>query len=377
MKYFLIVGEASGDLHAGNLIESIKRLDKDASFSFMGGDKMEKASGVKPIVHYKDMAFMGIIPVLKSLFYINKVGKKLQKAILDFAPDLVIPVDYASFSMKYILPFVKQNTNAKTIYFIAPKLWAWKKWRIKSLRKYVDLMLCILPFEEKFFNDRGLNAKYIGNPSVDAVREYSYKVSLEDLSIDRSVKKQIVLLAGSRKEEIKDNLDTMCRAIEHYKDDFHIIIAAAPSIEKSFYKKYLEKYTFLGIAYGETYKLISESTVAIVTSGTATLETALIGCPQLVVYRMGGYSFIRFLFDKFFSTKYFSLVNIILDKALLKELLGKEVSINNINNELKELIINSRRRNEILEGYTQMKRIIGEKNSLDNAALIIKEYLEK
>lgn len=368
MKYFLIVGEASGDLHAGNLIKSIKRLDRDASFAFMGGDKMQEASGTKALVHYRDMAFMGLIPVLKSICYINKVGKKLQKAILDFQPDVVIPVDYASFSMKYILPFVKENTNAKIVYFIAPKLWAWKSWRIKTLKKYVDLMLCILPFEEKFFLDRGLNAKYIGNPTVDAIRESGYQLSLDFDSISLNVNKQIALLAGSRKEEIKDNLDIMCRAVEKYSQDAKIVLAAAPSIDKSFYQKYLDKYPFLNIVFDETYKTLSKSTLSIVTSGTATLETALIGCPQLVVYRMGGNPLLRFFFDKLFSTKYFSLVNIILDKALVKELLGGEVSVKNIDKELQELLYSSKRRKEILEGYSLLRNTLGNDNSLDKAA---------
>lgn len=368
MKYFLIVGEASGDLHAGNLIKSIKRFDQDASFAFMGGDKMQEASGTKALVHYRDMAFMGLIPVLKSIFYINIVGKKLQKAILDFQPDVVIPVDYASFSMEYILPFVKENTNVKIVYFIAPKLWAWKSWRIKTLKKYVDLMLCILPFEEKFFLDRDLNSRYIGNPTVDAIRESGYQLSLDFDSISLNTNKQIALLAGSRKEEIKDNLDIMCRAVEKYSQDVKIVLAAAPSIDKSFYQKYLDKYPFLNIVFDETYKTLSKSTLSIVTSGTATLETALIGCPQIVVYRMGGNPLLRFFFDKLFSTKYFSLVNIILDKALVKELLGGEVSVKNIDKELQELLYSSKRRKEILEGYSLLRNTLGNDNSLDKAA---------
>lgn len=371
MKYFLIVGEASGDLHAGNLIKSIKRFDQDASFAFMGGDKMQEASGTKALVHYRDMAFMGLIPVLKSIFYINIVGKKLQKAILDFQPDVVIPVDYASFSMEYILPFVKENTNVKIVYFIAPKLWAWKSWRIKTLKKYVDLMLCILPFEEKFFLDRDLNSRYIGNPTVDAIRESGYQLSLDFDSISLNTNKQIALLAGSRKEEIKDNLDIMCRAVEKYSQDAKIVLAAAPSIDKSFYQKYLDKYPFLNIVFDETYKTLSKSTLSIVTSGTATLETALIGCPQLVVYRMGGNPLLRFFFDKLFSTKYFSLVNIILDKALVKELLGGEVSVQNIDKELQELLYPSKRRKEILEGYSLLRNTLGVEKSLDKAAQYI------
>lgn len=372
MKYFLIAGEASGDLHAGNLIKYIKEIDQKAEFAFMGGDKMKMMSSIEPIVHYKDMAFMGFINVLKNLKTINNNAKKIQKAILEFNPDVVIPVDYSGFVFKYILKFTKERTNAKIVYFIAPKLWAWKKWRISKIKKYVDYLLCILPFEEEFFKKNGVEkVKYVGNPCINAIDcKYRYDISNTDN------KKQIAVLPGSRIQEIKDNLDITLMALKKYSNEYRIVVALAPTIDIVFLHSITNKYPFVEIEKDSTYGVLSRSCLAIVTSGTATLETAIIGTPQVVVYRSNGLAIIRLIFKYFFSSKFISLVNIILQKKLVEELLCDEVSIKRIRDEADRILNDCGSREYILSGYNDLRALLSDRDALKYSAEIICNILK-
>lgn len=370
MKYFLIAGEASGDLHAGNLIKHIKELDKNACFAFMGGDNMKLSSSAEPVVHYKDMAFMGFFNVLKNLKTIKKNARKVQSAIIDFNPDVVIPVDYSGFVFRYILRFTKTKTNAKIVYFIAPKLWAWKKWRISKIKKYVDSLLCILPFEEDFFKSNGFhNAHYVGNPCCNAVDE-SYRHDLSCLFEN----KQIAVLPGSRKQEITDNLDIVLQALSAYSYNYRIVIALAPSIDIDFLHNVIKKYPFVDVDTNDTYNTLKNSSFAVVTSGTATLETAIIGIPQVVVYRMNGNPLLRLIFKYFFPIKFISLVNIILQKRVVAELICDEVSTNRLRDEIDKAL--EKNRADILEGYSKLRKVLADKDCLKNSAQIIYDIVK-
>ncbi len=355
MRYFLVVGEASADLHASNLIKSLKVLDPQAEFQFVGGDLMAQESQVPPIVHYRDLAFMGFISVIKNLGAIKRSAKKMQEALLSFAPDVVIPIDSSGFNFQYVLPFVKKNLSCPIVYYIAPKLWAWKKWRIKKLKASVDLLLTILPFEESFFKAYGVPCHYVGNPTVESVVPYAQNLKEQELGS----KKQIAVLAGSRRQEIKANLDVMLRSLEKFALDYKIVVAAAPSIEEEVYAEFKERYPFIKVVFSQTFSVLSESSLALVTSGTATLETALIGIPQVVCYRMGGLSITRAVWDRFFSVKYISLVNLILDREAIPELMGAEVCVARLEKEVEALLQASTLREKQLCDYHELRGLIG------------------
>lgn len=356
MRYFLIVGEASGDLHASNLVKAIRLRDVEASFAFMGGDLLKVATGgVEPITHYREVAFMGLWPVIKNLGTIRKVAKRVQESLLAFQPDVVIPVDFSSFNLRYVLPFVRKHLDCPVCYYIAPKLWAWREWRTVKLKKYVDRLLCILPFEEEYFCSRGIPSTYVGNPCVDAIQEFDTQTIVP--------KQQIVILPGSRRQEIKSNLPVILRSIKPYEEDYTIIIAGAPGLTKEDYSPCLNDYSKVELKFGETYKLVKESRVALVTSGTATLETALLGTPQVVFYRMGGQRFVRWVFDKFFSSPFISLVNLILGRSVIPELMGSEVSVPNIRVQLAELLPDTVYRQAQLCSIMELKQLLGDKQS--------------
>ncbi len=355
MRYFLVVGEASADLHASRLIRAIKEIDSQAEFMFIGGDLMSKEANCLPIVHYKDLAFMGIIPVLKNLGTIKRSAKKMQKAMLEFKPDVVIPIDYAGFNLQYVLPFVKQNLSSPIVYYIAPKLWAWKKWRIKKLKAHTDLLLTILPFEKPFFKAYGMKTEYVGNPCVEATLDIREKRERGEVV----QKKQIAILAGSRQQEIVSNLSVMLEAVQDFADEYKVVIAGAPARSEADYADSLEAYPNVELRFGETYQIVAESEVAIVTSGTASLETALIGTPQVVCYRMGGLRITRWVWDTFFSVPYFSLVNLILGKESVKELIGAEVNSRNLKEELSLILKGGGLRSEQLADIEALREQLG------------------
>ncbi len=371
MRYFLVVGEASADLHASRLISAIKQSDCEAEFMFIGGDLMSKEANCLPLVHYKDLAFMGLIPVLKNLGTIKRSAKKMQDAMLNFKPDVVIPIDYAGFNFEYVLPFVKENLSCPIVYYIAPKLWAWKKWRIKKLKAYTDLLLTILPFEQAFFEAYGMKTEYVGNPSVEATLDIRQKRERGELE----QKKQIAILAGSRQQEIASNLGVMLEAVRDFADDYKVVVAGAPARSRADYEASLKPYPNVELRFGETFQIVAESKVAIVTSGTASLETALIGTPQVVCYRMGGLRITRWVWDKFFSVPYISLVNLILGKEAVKELIGAEVNSANIKQHLTALLQGGSQRSEQLKDIEILKRQLGTDPIAEKVAYFIKNTI--
>ena len=288
MKYYLIVGEASGDLHASHLMRSLKRLDAEAEFRFFGGDMMSAVGGTQ-VKHYRELAYMGFIPVLLHLRTIFNNMALCKRDIVSWQPDMVILVDYPGFNLG-IAKFVHANTSIPVYYYISPKIWAWKEHRIKNIKRDVDEMFSILPFEVPFYEKKhGYPIHYVGNPTADEVNEFlkSYNESVEhfyaenSLMADRSI---IALLPGSRRQEIKDNLPSMIEAASRYADKYQAVIAGAPGIPRDYYQQFT-KGRNVGIVYDKTYPLLLRSEAAIVTSGTATLETALIGTPQVVCYK--------------------------------------------------------------------------------------------
>lgn len=375
MKYFIVAGEASGDLHASNLMAALKNEDANADFCFLGGDLMQEQGG-RLVKHYKEMAFMGFIPVLLNLRTILKNMKMCQDEILNYQPDVVILVDYPGFNLK-IAKFVKQKTNIPVYYYISPKVWAWKEYRVKSFKKYVDKMLCILPFEVDFYKKHNYKVEYVGNPTVDEVSEYKAKLvndNIETFCKDNGLadKPIIALLAGSRKQEIKDNLPTMLEVANKF-DNYEAVVAGAPGIDEAYYRLYMPIGT--KIVYAQTYRLLNYSEAALVTSGTATLETALFEVPQVVCYKTPLPKFIYWVFKNVLTTKYISLVNLIADRTVVQELFAKFFTLDNILNELDKILNNSQYRSNMLQGYDEVIEILGEPGASAHAAGIIVKSL--
>lgn len=372
MKYYLIAGEASGDLHASNLMQSIKEKDKDATFRFFGGDLMQNVGGTL-VKHYRELAFMGFIPVLLNLKTILRNLEICKKDIVQFAPDVVILVDYPGFNLK-IAKFLKLNTSIPVTYYISPKIWAWKEYRIKSFKKYVNQMLCILPFEVDFYKKHNYPVDYVGNPTVDAIinkksKDQSFQefIKLNDLPN----KPIIAILAGSRKQEIEDNLPTMLKATEMFREH-QIIIAGAPGIDKDFYTKSIGK-NRVQLIFNQTYSILSHAEVALVTSGTATLEAALLSVPQVVCYKTPVPKLAYWGFKHLLHTPYISLVNLIANKEVVKELFAKFFSVNNIQEEVDNLLYNDEYRQRMLNDYKVIQKTLGSENASDKAAKLIYE----
>ena len=376
MKYYLIAGEASGDLHASNLMKSIKKLDKNAVFRFFGGDLMQNEGGTL-VKHYREMAFMGFIPVLLNLRTILKNLAICKKDIVAFAPDVVILIDYPGFNLK-VAKFLKKKTSIPVTYYISPKIWAWKEYRIKSFKKYVDQMLSILPFEVDFYKKHNYPVHYVGNPTVDAVKNRPNRNEIFDEFIQKNNlhdKPIIALLAGSRKQEIEDNLPVMLQAIEEFTA-YQIIIAGAPGIEKDFYKNLINN-PHVNLLFNQTYNILAQAQVALVTSGTATLEAALLNTPQVVCYRTPVPKIAYFGFKYLLHTPYISLVNLIANKEVVKELFAKFFSVENIRNETKKLLFNEKYRQKMLDEYIEIQKLLGDENASDKAAKLIYDKIAK
>lgn len=361
MKYYLIVGEASGDLHASNLMRALKEQDAGASFRFFGGDLMSAVGGTR-VKHYKELAYMGFIPVLLHLRTIFKNMDLCEKDIVDWNPDVVILVDYPGFNLK-IAEYVKKHTDIPVYYYISPKIWAWKEYRIKNIKRDVDELFSILPFEVDFFKGHDYPIHYVGNPCVDAVDAFR-KTNLE--SFDEFVKENslpdkpiIALLAGSRKQEIKDNLPDMLEAAKPFVDDYQLVLAGAPSIDPAYYRKYIGTDIPVRIVFGQTYRLLSQAKVALVTSGTATLETALFRVPQVVCYYTPVGKLISFLRHHILKVKYISLVNLVANREVVRELVADTMTITNVRAELDALLNKENVRNKMLLEYDRMIQILG------------------
>ena len=392
MKYYLIVGEASGDLHASRLMMSLQREDAEAQFRFFGGDHMAAVGGER-VRHYKELAYMGFVPVLLHLPTILKNMKMCKEDILRWQPDVVILVDYPGFNLN-IAKFLKKNSKIPVYYYISPKIWAWKEWRIKRIRRDVTKLFSILPFEVDFFEKKHhYPIRYVGNPTVEEVTQFQqqYLDSFESFVQQQNQQKAtiskdsvlsapltrqpiIALLAGSRKQEIKDNLPAMIEAARHF-EDYQLVLAGAPSIEDSYYEKFL-KGTRVRIVKNQTYALLSHATVALVTSGTATLEAALFNVPQVVCYETALPLLARFAFNHIIKVKYISLVNLIADREVVQELMADRFKVMNIANELYRLLPGKDAREEMLRGYTEVRRRLGTSIAPDEAAKLMVAFLE-
>jgi lipid-A-disaccharide synthase len=378
MKYYLIAGEASGDLHGSNLMAAFKISDKEAQFRFLGGDLMQSQGGTI-VKHYKEMAFMGFIPVLLNLKTILRNLQVCKEDIQSYKPDVVILIDYPGFNLK-IAEYVKTKLQIPVVYYISPKVWAWKEYRVKSFKKHVDKMLCILPFEVDFFKKHNYPVTYVGNPTVDAVERYKSENTndTEELFVsenDLNSKPIVALLAGSRKQEIKDNLPTMIEAFEPFQDTYQAVIAGAPGIDPEYYSQFTNDSA--KIVFGQTYRLLSHSQAAFVTSGTATLETSLFRVPQAVAYKTPIPGIVSYVFDHFFNTKYISLVNLIADKVVVKELFAKYFSRQALSNEMDRLLNNTEYRNRMLAEYDRVISLLGTPGASERAANEIVGFLRK
>ena len=373
MKYYLISGEASGDLHASNLMKSLKQIDKEADFRFFGGDLMQSEGGVL-VKHYRELAYMGIIPVVMNLKTILNNLSLCKDDILAYNPDVVILVDYPGFNLK-IAQFVKKQTMIPVFYYISPKIWAWKGWRIKAIRKYVDRMLCIFPFEVPFYERQAYPVVYVGNPTVDAIAERKNAKEIFESFTRRnhlSEKPIIALLPGSRKQEIKANLPTLLAVALDFPD-FQLVIGGAPGIRPDFYKAFLKKYP-AAVVFDQTYELLQQSKAALVTSGTATLETALLNVPQVVCYKMPFKHLSGFIWKHFFKVKYISLVNLIADRPLVRELFNENFSKKKIRSELADLLYNTSYIYFMQAGYKDVIDKLGTPGASERAAEIIMNY---
>ena len=367
MKYYLIVGEASGDLHASHLMQSLKEVDKETTFRFFGGDLMEAVGGTL-VKHYRDLAYMGVIPVLMHLPTILRNMKMCKQDILSWQPDCVILVDYPGFNLN-IAKYVKSKTKIPVYYYISPKIWAWKEHRIKAIKRDVDELFSILPFEVAFFEQKHhYPIHYVGNPTADEIREWKEKTPSTSY-LPPSTKKIIALLAGSRKQEIKDNLPAMLEAASAYRQDYRIVVAGAPGIEPAYYDKFI-KDTGVEIVFNETYPLLAQAHAALVTSGTATLETACFDVPQVVCYKLPLPKIAPYVRKRLIKVKYVSLVNLIADCEVVTEILDKNYTVAHIRQELGK-ILDGPDRQHMLDGYAEVRRRLGDQKAPDNAAKII------
>ena len=376
MKYFLIAGEASGDLHASNLMAALKEKDPEADFRFFGGDLMQAVGGTL-VKHYREMAFMGFIPVLLNLRTILNNMKTCQEDIQKYQPDVVILIDYPGFNLK-IAKFVKTVLHLPVYYYISPKIWAWKQYRIKDFRRYVDRMFCILPFETEFFRKLDYSVDYVGNPSVDSVAQYKEKQSTrpDTFMADEGLpyKPILALLAGSRRQEIKDNLPTMLEVAAAYPD-YQPVIAGAPGLEPEYYKQYIGNHP-AKIVFGKTYDLLQHSRAALVTSGTATLETSLFRVPQVVCYYVVAGPLASFIFRNFFHTKYISLVNLIAGREVVQELFGARFSYQQIHDEVGKILHDTAYRQQMLDGYDEIIQMLGKPGASQRTAELIYQSLK-
>ena len=369
MKYYLRVGEASGDLHASNLMKALKRHDAEADFRFYGGDKMAAVGGAL-VKHYKELAYMGFIPVLLHARTILRNMEICKQDIVEWNPDVVILVDYPGFNLK-IAKFVHQNTSIPVYYYISPKIWAWKEYRIKNIKRDVDELFSILPFEIDFFEKKHhYPIHYVGNPCVDAIQEAPSTPPKGGAPIPHS----IAILAGSRKQEIKDNLAMMLRAASQFPE-YQLVLAGAPNIPLEFYQQYIPKDTQVDIQFGKTYEILRQSAAALVTSGTATLETAILRIPQVVCYYTPMGRFISFLRSKLLKVKYISLINLIVNREIVRELVADTMKEENIVKELRDILPGGTKRQQMLTDYEEMNRILGPAGASERAGKTIVELL--
>lgn len=378
MKYYLIVGEASGDLHASHLMTALKAKDPQADFRFFGGDLMAAVGGTM-VKHYKDLAYMGFMPVLLHLRTIFANMKRCKQDIVAWNPDVVILVDYPGFNLS-IAKFVHKQTQIPVYYYISPKIWAWKEYRIQNIKRDVDELFSILPFEVDFFEGKHhYPIHYVGNPTVDEVAAYkeAHPKNFEAFAAENRLEDKpiIALLAGSRKQEIKDNLPGMLKAAAAFPD-YQVVLAGAPSISPEYYQPYVGQ-SELKIIFGQTYRLLQHAEAALVTSGTATLETALFRVPQVVCYYTPIGKVFSFLRRHVLTVKYISLVNLIADREVVKELVADQMTVENVQDELRKIIEEKAYKERMLAGYDAMAERLGQVGAPKHAAREMWKLLKK
>ena len=369
MNYYIIAGEASGDLHGSNLIKELRKIDTEINIRCWGGDLMQQ-SGATLVKHYRSLAFMGFTEVIKNLPTILKNISFCKKDITAFNPDALILIDYPGFNLR-IAKWAKQQ-GIKVIYYISPQIWAWKENRIHQIKKNVDKMLVILPFEKAFYQKWNYNAEYVGHPLVEVINQF-----IENNKHNKNPweqKKVIALLPGSRKQEILKKLPIMLSVTKHFPD-YHFVVAKAPGLEESFYDEMMSPYLNVSMVTNRTYDLLLHSQAALVTSGTATLETALFGVPEIICYKGND---ISYQIDKrLIKIKFIGLVNLIMGREVVKELIQHELILQNILAELNLILTDSAKQQKIKSDYTELKKILSEGgNASKNAAAIIATLLK-
>ena len=378
MKYFLIVGEASGDLHASNLMKALQSADSKAEFRFYGGDLMKSVGGTL-VKHYKEMAYMGFVPVLLHLRTILKNMKACKRDIMAWKPDVLILVDYPGFNLD-IAKYIRKHSSIPIYYYISPKIWAWKEHRIKNIRRDVDELFSILPFEVDFYQRHHYPIHYVGNPCVDAVEAFKASENGRETSevfrqaFGLSSKPLIAVLAGSRRQEIKDNLRIMMQTAQQFTD-YQFVIAGVSTIEEDYYRMFIPKDMDVKLVFDQTYRLLQQSEAALVTSGTATLETALFEVPQVVCYYTACGKLMNLLKRLILKVKYISLVNLIVDREIVIELIGDQMNTKRLEVELRKILKGGEARSQLLADYTEMRKRLGDAGASQRAAREIVAHL--
>lgn len=373
MKYYLIAGEASGDLHASNLMQGIKLRDAQADFRFFGGDLMQRQGGTL-VKHYRDMAFMGFLEVLLHIGAVLKNAKLCKKDLIEYQPDVLILVDYSGFNLR-VAKFAKR-AGLKVFYYIAPKVWAWNTKRVKKIRKHVDKLFIIFPFEHEFFSQHGVDAVYEGNPSADAIAAkmagapHFDRFAAQNGLTDKPI---VALVPGSRKQEVKYNLPVMLTQVARFPQ-YQFVIAGAPAISQAFYQKFIAGFN-VKLVFDQTYTLLNVSTLAFVTSGTATLEAALLNVPQVVCYRGNLITMLIALMVK--KVKYVSLVNLNMRRETVKELLQYDLTPDNLYNEAQKLLPGRNERSRMLADYAELRKLLGEPGASERVGARIVLELNK
>ncbi len=367
MRYYIIAGEASGDLHGSNLITELKKKDASADIRCWGGEKMQ-ATGATLVKHYKELAFMGFLEVIKNLPTILKNIKFCKTDILQFKPNALILIDYPGFNLR-IAKWAKEQ-GIPVIYYISPQVWAWKENRVKLIKKCVDKMLVILPFEKEFYAKWNYEVEYVGHPLVEVVDEY--QVSSIKYQVSGNT---IALLPGSRQQEILKKLPIMLEVAKHFPD-YQFVVAKAPGLDESFYAELLAPYKNVSSVVNKTYELLVQSKAALVTSGTATLETALFGVPEVICYKGSAFSYQ--IAKRLIKIKFIGLVNLIMDKEVVKELIQDDLTVENLKQELNLLLTDEAKQKQLSEDYTSLKNLLSEGGHASaNAAASIYTFLTK
>lgn len=370
MRYYIIAGEASGDLHGSNLIKELKKKDAAADIRCWGGDKME-AAGATLVKHYKELAFMGFLEVIKNLRTIFKNIKICKEDILQYKPTAIILIDYPGFNLR-IAKWAKDN-NIKVIYYISPQVWAWKENRVKLIKNCVDKMLVILPFEKDFYKKWNYEVEYVGHPLVEVVEEFEKENNVTETNNNQQA--TIALLPGSRQQEILKKLPIMLQVAKHFPA-YQFVVAKAPGLHESFYAELLAPYKNVSSVVNKTYELLVQSKAALVTSGTATLETALFAVPEVICYKGSAFSYQ--IAKRLIKIKFIGLVNLIMNKEVVKELIQDELTVENLKYELNLLLTDEKKQSKLQEDYTALKSLLSQGGHASaNAAKSIYTYLIK